>query len=105
MPPEDKIQTLIFGGIMGTLASMVTAMLSKEENVWEKVKVFIAGVCYAILATFILMSTSISEAWRGVIIGAGSAFISTFWPMLGRLTTALVEKYIKKKSDDILPKP
>jgi NhaP-type Na+/H+ or K+/H+ antiporter len=105
MPAEDKIQTLIFGGIMATLAAMVTAMLSKEENVWDRVKVFVAGVCFGILATFILMSTSISETWRGIIISSGSAFVATFWPMLGRLAISLVEKYIKKKSDDILPKP
>jgi len=104
MPSQDNIEKILFGGIMATLAAMVTAMLSKEE-IWAKVKTFIAGVCCGIVLALILMNTSISEAWRGVIISGSSAFVSTFWPMLGRLTTSLVEKYLKKKADDFIPKP
>jgi len=103
MPAEDKIQTLIFGGIMATLAAMVTAMLSKEGNVWDRVKTFIAGVCCGILATWLLSNIQLSEPLKNIITIASSAFVSSFWPMLGKMWTSGVEKYIKKKSDAHFP--
>ncbi len=105
MPAEDdNIQKLIFSGIMATLAAMVTAMLSKEANVWDRVKTFIAGVCCGILVAWIMAPTHISEPFKNIITASSSAFVSTFWPLMGKVTMSFIERYFKKKSDDILPK-
>ncbi len=113
MPANDKTQIVIFGIMMSALAATVTAMLSKEGNVLTKVKTFIAGVCFGIVLTLIMLNTQLSQAWKDVIIASGSAFVSTFWPMLSRVTVSLAQslihwffsKFTKAKPDDILPKP
>lgn len=105
MPAEDKVQIIIFSTIMSTLAAMVTAMLSKEGNVWDRVKTFIAGVCCGVLVTWVMSNTHISQTFKDCITIACSAFVSSFWPLMGRMWVSFIEKYVKKRSDDILSKP
>lgn len=101
MPGTDRTEIIIFSTIMSTLAATVTAMLSKEEKPQAKVKTFIAGVCCGLLLTLLLMNFQLAQGWKDSIIAAGSAFVSTFWPVVGRWFT----KYVKKKGDDIISHP
>lgn len=92
---KKLIETVTTAAILATLSATVKAMLSKEENMWAKIRTFIAGVCTGLLVGFLLRDSN--HITREVAVMVSSAFISTAWPLLENL----VKKYIAKKGEKL----
>lgn len=98
MDKNELMQKLATAGIVGTLAALIRALMTKNETLLQRVKTFTAGVCMAILIAILLLDAPLKEFWKEIIIGAASAFVSTLWPLLENF----VVKIFKKKTDAII---
>jgi hypothetical protein len=96
---KDTIQKIVTAGILGTLAATIRALLTKNETPMQRVRNFLAGVCMAVFLGFILRDATLSNFWKEIVIGCSAAFISSIWPVL----EIFVMKYVKKRSNDIIP--
>lgn len=92
---ETIIRAAATAGIIGTMAATVRALLSSNENIWQKIRTLAAGIILSILVGLILRNTTMSELWKEIIVGICGAFVSSFWPLLEKQ----VNKFIKKKTD------
>lgn len=94
---ESIITAAATAGIIGTMAATVRALLSNNENIWQKLRTLAAGIIMSVLVGLILRNTSLTELWKEIIVGICGAFVSSFWPLLEKQ----VNKFIKKKTDVI----
>ena len=95
----EEIKAFISVIIVGTIAASIRALMVSNETPIQKVRTFFAGVLMSALCAFILTTTAFSALWRYLITASFSAFISTVWPILEKITTNTLKKKGKDVSD------
>lgn len=98
---EELIKRVTLGALIGTMGATIRAFLAKNETLWTKVKIFFAGVFFALLCSMILVNSAIPTMYQNMICGAAGSFVSTLWPLVEKGVVSFTAIFIKKKTKDI----